>query len=165
MTLTRGLALFVAFTLAAYIVDPIGSAESPAAPTAHLKSITSRPHAKGASLVIEVTEPAPYVTSRPDPLTVVLDFRGVGSQDLANSLSTAASGPIARVGVEATEPDGRPELARAHRPHAAGVPQRAQRAKYRHRRLRESVARWRGVRAPAGVARLAGRDGSHCARG
>ena len=103
MTVTRGFALFLICVLAAFMVDPTGSAESPAAATVHLKSITSHLHAKGASLVIEATEPAPYVTSRPDPLTVVLDFRGVDGQGLANSLPSAASGPIARVGVEATQ--------------------------------------------------------------
>jgi type IV pilus assembly protein PilQ len=89
--------------LAAFMVDTTGSAESPAAPTVHLKSITSHLHAKGASLVIEATEPAAYVTSRPDPLTVVLDFRGVDTRGFADSLSSATGGPIARVGVEATD--------------------------------------------------------------
>ena len=103
MTVTRGFALCLICVLAAFMVDTTGSAESPAAPTVHLKSITSRLHAKGASLVIEATEPAPYVTSRPDPLTVVLDFRGVDTRGLADSLSSAAGGPIARVGVEATD--------------------------------------------------------------
>ncbi len=102
MTVTRGFALSLICVLAAFMADTTGSAESPAAPTVHLKSITSRVHAKGASLVIEATEPAPYVTSRPDPLTVVLDFRGVDGEGLANSLSSAGGGPIARVGVEAT---------------------------------------------------------------
>jgi type IV pilus assembly protein PilQ len=100
---TRGFALSLICVLAAFMVDTTGSAESPAAPTVHLKSITSHLHAKGASLVIEATEPAPYVTSRPDPLTVVLDFRGVDTRGLADSLSSATGGPIARVGVEATD--------------------------------------------------------------
>jgi type IV pilus assembly protein PilQ len=103
VTVTRGFALCLICVLVAFMVDTTGSAESPAAPTVHLKSIRSHLHAKGASLVIEATEPAPYVTSRPDPLTVVLDFRGVDTQGLADSLSSAAGGPIARVGVEATD--------------------------------------------------------------
>ena len=103
MTVTRGFALSLICVLAAFMVDTTGSAESPAAPTVHLKSITSHLHAKGASLVIEATEPAPYVTSRPDPLTVVLDFRGVDTRGLAHSLSSATGGPIARVGVETTD--------------------------------------------------------------
>ncbi len=120
MTVTRGFALSLICVLAAFMADTTGSAESPAAPTVHLRSITSRVHAKGASLVIEATEPAPYVTSRPDPLTVVLDFRGVDGEGLRE---------LAIVGRRRTDcarrrrgdrPDGRPELARAHRPHAAG---------------------------------------------
>jgi type IV pilus assembly protein PilQ len=100
---SRGFALSLICVLAAFMADTTGSAESPAVPTVHLRSITSRLHAKGASLIIEATEPAPYVTSRPDPLTVVLDFRGVDGEGLASSLSAAAGGPIARVGVEATD--------------------------------------------------------------
>ena len=103
MTVKRGFALSLICVLAAFMADTTGSAESPAAPTVHLKSITSRMHAKGASLIIEATEPAPYVTSRPDPLTVVLDFRGVDGESLGSSLSSAAGGPIARVRVEATD--------------------------------------------------------------
>ncbi len=103
MTVKRGFALSLICVLAAFMADTTGSAESPAAPTVHLKSITSRMHAKGASLIIEATEPAPYVTSRPDPLTVVLDFRGVDGEGLASSLSSTIGGPIARVGVEATD--------------------------------------------------------------
>lgn len=103
MTVTRGFALFLICVLAAFMADTTGSAESPAAATVHLRSITSHVHAKGASLVIEATEPAPYVTSRPDPLTVLLDFRGVDGQGLASSLPSAASGPIARVAIEATQ--------------------------------------------------------------
>jgi len=108
VTLTRGFALFLTCALAAFMVDTTGSAESPAAPTVHLRSITSRVHATGASLVIEATDPAPYVTSRPDPLTVLLDFRGVGTEGLANSVPATYGGPIAGVAVEATNLMGAP---------------------------------------------------------
>jgi type IV pilus assembly protein PilQ len=95
-------------TLAAFVADPVGSAESPAIPTVHLQSITSRVHAKGASLIIQASEPAPYITSRPDPLTLVLDLRGVGIDGLPDSYATLQAGPIARVAVEATTLMGAP---------------------------------------------------------
>jgi type IV pilus assembly protein PilQ len=95
-------------TLAAFVADPVGSAESPAVPTVHLQSITSRVHAKGASLIIQASEPAPYITSRPDPLTLVLDLRGVGIDGLPDSYATLQAGPIARVAVEATTLMGAP---------------------------------------------------------
>jgi hypothetical protein len=42
-----------------------------------LKTITSRVDSKGTSLVVESSEPVPYVTTRPDALTVVLELRNV----------------------------------------------------------------------------------------
>ena len=116
MTVTRGFALFLTCALAGVLVDTTGSAESPAAPRVHLKSITSRVHAKGASLIIEASEPASYVTSRPDPLNVLLDFRDVGTAGLANSVSVAAGSPIASVAVEPTDLMGAPSSrGRRHR--------------------------------------------------
>jgi type IV pilus secretin PilQ/predicted competence protein len=99
---TRGHALFLTCALAAVVAGMPGSAaESPATPNASLKTIRSRAHAKGASLVIEATEPVPYLTARPDPLTVLIDFRNVGAEGLANAITASWASPIARVGVEA----------------------------------------------------------------
>ena len=65
-------------------------------------------HSKGASLVIEATAPVPYVATRPDPLTVFVDFRNVGADGLANSVAASAKSPIAGVNVEAVEAMGAP---------------------------------------------------------
>ena len=63
----------------------------------------------GASLVIEATEPVPYVATRPDPLTLLLDFRNVAADGRRQHrrLATRRS-PIAAVAVEASEALGAP---------------------------------------------------------
>jgi type IV pilus assembly protein PilQ len=73
-----------------------------------LKAISARVNAKGASLLIEATEPVAYTTSRPDPLTVLLDFRNVAGNDVANSVAADVKSPIARVSVENAESLGAP---------------------------------------------------------
>jgi type IV pilus assembly protein PilQ len=73
-----------------------------------LKAISARVGSKGASLIIEATEPVAYTALRPDPLTVVLDFRNVGAHDVANSVAADVKSPIARVSVEDVESLGAP---------------------------------------------------------
>jgi|SoiMethySBSTD1v2_1073268.scaffolds.fasta_scaffold82984_3 type IV pilus assembly protein PilQ len=105
MTVTKGLALSLTVVFACVLADLAGSAaETPAATSGvRLKAISSRVNSSGASLVIEATEPVPYVSTRPDPLSVVLDFRNVGTDGLANSIRPSAGSPIQSVSVEPTE--------------------------------------------------------------
>ncbi|HEV8396012.1 MAG TPA: hypothetical protein VGQ37_17150, partial [Vicinamibacterales bacterium] len=105
----RGLALFVTVVTAGALLRASG----PAAPTAatagvRLKTITSRVHGNGASLVIEATDPVGYVATRPDPLTITVDFRNVISDGVANSVAPNAKSPIAGVSVESVEALGAP---------------------------------------------------------
>src|ERR1700676_3406708 len=104
MTVTKGTALSLTVLLACALADFGGSAaETPAATSGvRLKAISARVSSKGTSLVIEATEPVPYVATRPDPLTLVLDFRNVGTDGLANSITANARSPIASVAVEPT---------------------------------------------------------------
>jgi type IV pilus assembly protein PilQ len=105
MTVTKGLALSLTVVFACVLADLAGSAaETPAATSGvRLKAISSRVNSSGASLVIEATEPVPYVSTRPDPLSVLLDFRNVGTDGLANSIRPSAGSPIQSVSVEPTE--------------------------------------------------------------
>ena len=64
-----------------------------------LKTISTRVNGSGASLIIEATEPMAYVASRPDPLTLVVDFRDVDVAGVSNSAG-GSNGPIAAVSVE-----------------------------------------------------------------
>ncbi|HUR35403.1 MAG TPA: type IV pilus secretin PilQ [Vicinamibacterales bacterium] len=75
---------------------------------AKLTTITSRADARTATLVIEATEPVPYVATRPDPLTIMIDFRNVEAGAVAASAAAQARGPIASVAVEAAESLGAP---------------------------------------------------------
>src|SRR4051794_18732678 len=106
MTVHRGLALFLTIAGAGALVSAAGP--STIIVPVRLKAISSRVHAKGASLVIEASEPVAYTTSRPDPLTLLLDFRNVAAADVANSVAADVKSPIAYVAVEAAESLGAP---------------------------------------------------------
>ena len=105
----RGLALFVTVVTAGVLLRATG-ATVPNATVAsvRLKTISSRVHNKGASLVIEATDPVGYVATRPDPLTITIDFRNVTGEGVANSVASDAKSPIAGVAVEAVESLGAP---------------------------------------------------------
>jgi type IV pilus assembly protein PilQ len=81
---------------------------NPAVPSVRLTTISAKVSGKGASLVIEASEPVSYVASRPDPLTLLLDFRNVGAEGVANSVAANARSPIASVVIEAAESLGAP---------------------------------------------------------
>ena len=101
MTVTRGLALFLTVAAAGVLVN--ASAPPGTVSAVRLKSISARVNASGASLVIEASEPVAYTMSRPDPLTVLLDFRNVAGNDVANSVAADVKSPIAHVSVEVAE--------------------------------------------------------------
>jgi type IV pilus assembly protein PilQ len=106
MTVNRGFALLLTVAAAGALVN---AAAPPVGVTAvRLTAISARVHAKGASLVIEANEPVAYTTARPDPLTLLLDFRNVAATDVANSVTADVKSPIARVSVEAAESLGAP---------------------------------------------------------
>ena len=107
MTVTRGLALCFALVLAGALAGTPGL-KADASATVRLKTITSRVNGKGAALVIEATEPVAYLTTRPDPLTVLVDFRNVDADGVANSVAASAKSPIAAVSVEHAESLGVP---------------------------------------------------------
>jgi type IV pilus assembly protein PilQ len=103
MTVTRGIALIAIAGCGALVQASAPAAGPPPVRSARLTAISSRVHSKGASLVIEATEPVAYVASRPDPLTLLLDFHDVDSNRVANSVGEHAKSPIAGVSVEAAD--------------------------------------------------------------
>jgi type IV pilus secretin PilQ/predicted competence protein len=78
-----------------------------------LKAISARANGAGTSLVIEATGPTAYVTTRPDPLTVYVDFRNVGVGAVSNRFAADVKSPIAAVDVQTTESMGEP-VSRVH---------------------------------------------------
>jgi type IV pilus assembly protein PilQ len=98
-----GYALVVAATLAGGL-GTVASGESSSATTAtpasvRLKTITSHATSTGTSLVIEASDPVPYVATRPDPLTLYIDFRNASADGLASFVARGKA-PIADVAVE-----------------------------------------------------------------
>ena len=101
----RGLALLLTVMTAGALLRASGSADPTATTdTARLKTISSRANSKGASLVIEATEPVGYVSTSPDPLTIAIDFRNVSADGVANSVLSNLKSPIADVAVEIGHP-------------------------------------------------------------
>jgi type IV pilus secretin PilQ/predicted competence protein len=107
MTVMRAVALSLLVTTAGTLVKASGPAAAPPS-SVRLTAISARIHARGAALVIEASEPVAYTATRPDPLTVLLDFRNVAASDVANSVVASAKSPIAGVSIEAAESLGRP---------------------------------------------------------
>jgi type IV pilus assembly protein PilQ len=82
----------------------LGGAESPA-----LKSISSRLDGTLSTVLIEASEPVAYLTSQPDPLTVLVDVRNVNTNALDVKPIADQLAPVSAVAVEsATAPDGAP---------------------------------------------------------
>jgi len=108
VTATRGLALCLTLSLAAVYGQVSRAAGGANLPDARLTSITSRLDATRASLVIEASQPVAYTSTRPDALTLVLDFRNVAADTVAQLARLDELGPIANVAVQATESMGAP---------------------------------------------------------
>jgi type IV pilus secretin PilQ/predicted competence protein len=110
MTVTRGLALCATVAAAGALLHASDRVAVPNTntPAVRLKAISAKVNGKGASLLIEASEPVSYVASRPDPLTLLLDFRNVGAEGVANSVAANARSPIASVAVESAESLGAP---------------------------------------------------------
>jgi type IV pilus assembly protein PilQ len=92
----------LAAALAASMVIAGYAAVDPAPPRARLSAISAKVGIRGASVLIEASEPVAYVTSRPDPLTVLVDLRNVTAVGVANRVSGSPVGPIAAVTTEET---------------------------------------------------------------
>ncbi|MBI3492524.1 MAG: type IV pilus secretin PilQ [Acidobacteria bacterium] len=108
MTGTRGLALFLTVAAAGVFLNasgPVPGSNPPA--NVRLKAISARVTSSGASLVIEASEPVAYVATRPDPFTVVLEFRHATAEGVTNSVA-AGRGVIAGVSVEGIDSMGTP---------------------------------------------------------
>jgi len=105
MTATRGLALFLTVAAAGALR---AAAPDTTLPSPRLKAISAHVGSKGASLTIEASEPVGYSLTRPDAVTVLVDFRNVTMTDVANTVAANAKSPIANVSVEPYESMGVP---------------------------------------------------------
>jgi len=106
LVLAAPLAAVLAVTLTAS--GPVSrsgtGADSPA-----LRSISSRLDGPISTVLIEASEPVAYLTSQPDPLTVLVDLRNVDAGGLGGKPVAAMLAPVAGVAIEGgSAPDGSP---------------------------------------------------------
>jgi type IV pilus assembly protein PilQ len=93
----------LAVTAAASVVAGVGAA----AAGPRLSGISARANARSTSVLIEASEPVAYSTSRPDPLTVVVELLNVTTAGVVNRVERGGTGVVESVTVgESTEPDG-----------------------------------------------------------
>ncbi|MBE3071797.1 MAG: AMIN domain-containing protein, partial [Acidobacteria bacterium] len=99
----------LAAVLAVCAVAGLVAGVSGAASGAHLTGISARANARSTSVLIEATEPVAYSTTRPDPLTILVNLRGVTVAGAVNHVAGGTQGVVSAVTVqEGTEPDGAP---------------------------------------------------------
>jgi type IV pilus assembly protein PilQ len=91
-----GLAIALAATT---VVGGFAAADN-AAPRARVSTISARAGGRGASVLIESSEPVAYVTTRPDPLTVLVDLRNTTMAGVTNRVAAWPVGPVAAVTIE-----------------------------------------------------------------
>src|SRR5215212_2543555 len=104
LVLVTPIVVALAVTLTASRPAAVGNAEIPA-----LKSISSRLDGAVSTVLIEASEPVAYLTSQPDPLTVLVDLRNVNAAALGGRAVADLLAPVSGVRVErATAPDGSP---------------------------------------------------------
>jgi len=86
-----------------------GGASSARSETPALTSISSRLDGAVSTVLIESSEPVAYLTSQPDPLTVLVDLRNVNADALDARTVVTPLAPVMGVAIErATAPDGSP---------------------------------------------------------
>ena len=104
LVLVAPIAVALAVTLTASRPFAMAGDDTPA-----LKSISSRLDGALSTVLIEASEPVAYLTSQPDPLTVLVDLRNVSAATIAGKPIADMLAPVSAVAVEpATAPDGAP---------------------------------------------------------
>lgn len=94
-------------SVAGYSAETLG--ESALSASSVLRSVSSRMDGSVSTVLIEASEPVAYLTSRPDPLTVLVDLRNVRAAELAQHPITGTLAPVSSVAIEeSTAPDGSP---------------------------------------------------------
>jgi type IV pilus assembly protein PilQ len=94
---------------AAYSLAAAGpsAAERGATAIPRLNAISARSDGRTTSVLIEASEPVAYVTSRPDPLTVLVELRNVTAAGAANRFSASRGSAVTGVSVDdGRAPDG-----------------------------------------------------------
>lgn len=105
-------------------VAAVGAVSGGSAALPQLRAVSTRDDGRVSAVVIEATEPVAYVTSQPDPLTVLVDLRNVRSGGIQAPRAGRGPSPLGGVHIEESlAADGTPvarvrvslERAAAHR--------------------------------------------------
>ncbi len=172
MNVIKGSALVLSVVLTGALVtasSPDSSSGVTTTPAIRLKTISSRVTSKGTSLVIEATEPVPYVATRPDPLTLLIDFRNVAADTVTSTIADdveerdRVGGRRERRGRCRRRCGAGDEPARPHQAGRAGRVPRARQPEYgRHRVRQGGQGRQEAEQDPA--VRAASGDAGGCRR-
>ncbi|MBP1633778.1 MAG: pilQ [Acidobacteria bacterium] len=84
-----------------------------ALPRAHLNTISAQAGPSGTSVRIEASEPVAYVTTRPDPMTVLVELRHATAAGVVNRLAAPVGSVAAATAEDGVAADGAP-VARVH---------------------------------------------------
>ena len=124
---------------AARRVRPACSGATPSAAAPQLKGLSASAGRRITTVTIETSDPVAYLTSRPDPMTLLVDLRDV---DATRCAQRAARAPRASWRARRRRSDRRRWRTRRARPHstdAAGRSSGAQQAQRHLRRFRQCV--------------------------
>ncbi len=98
----KGWALLLGVVLTGMLAATTGRAFSPGV-DAHLQRVSTQVDKDAVSLVIESSAPVPYIATRPDPLTVLVECRNMDVSGAVNAVEPGGAGPVAAVAVERSE--------------------------------------------------------------
>ena len=101
--------LLAAVSLASALGVQAAARSDASSDVVRLESIAGRFDRQTGSILIQTSEPVPYVTSDPDPLTVLVELHNVTSAGVSNPLASGAGDAVSAVTVEdGTSFDGAP---------------------------------------------------------
>ena len=102
-------ALVACVTALAGHMDTVRAASGGPAAAPALRAVSTRDDGRVSAVVIEATEPVAYVTSQPDPLTVLVDLRNVRAAGVPPPSTGRSASPLGGVRVEESRAaDGTP---------------------------------------------------------
>jgi type IV pilus secretin PilQ/predicted competence protein len=102
-------ALAGSFALLAAPLDGVAPSQ---APLPRLNAVSGKVEGKTTTVVIEVSEPAPYVATQPDPFSVVVELRNVDCTNASNPLARKELDQISGVALEQGKADDGATVAR-----------------------------------------------------
>ncbi len=144
----------------AWVMAVVGAGVLAGDSPVRLVGVTSRSDHGSQTVVIEASEPVAYTVKRPDPLTVLVDLRGVSVPATAVRPSRWSDGPVRSASVERlTEPSGA-ALARVRLQLEAPAPHRVRSARGTIRVEFERTVEPGPAASPRAEARGPGPEGS-----